>query len=140
MTGLGLVVEPSLLSRLLFGSDLNGAGEATGRIAGLVMLCLAAAACWPRASEVGSSQALAPLLALSVLAALYLIFVGLAGTTVGVLLWPAAAAHADSCDPAHASLDESARGEMTETPRGGRTLARFRGGRRAAPGKGWKGI
>ena len=42
LTGLGLVVAPSLLSRLLFGSDLNAAGEATGRIAGLVMLCLAA--------------------------------------------------------------------------------------------------
>ena len=68
MTGLGLVVAPSLLARLLFGSDLNGAGEATGRIAGLVMLCLAVG-CWPRASERRSSQALAPLLALSGLAA-----------------------------------------------------------------------
>ena len=40
LTGLGLVVAPSLLARLLFGSDLNAAGEATGRIAGLVMMCL----------------------------------------------------------------------------------------------------
>ena len=47
LTGVGLVVAPSLLSRLLFGSDLNAAGEATGRIAGLVMVCLAAG-CWPR--------------------------------------------------------------------------------------------
>ena len=39
LTGLGLVVAPSLLSRLLFGSDLNAAGEATGRISGFVMLC-----------------------------------------------------------------------------------------------------
>ena len=92
LTGLGLVVAPSLLARLLFGSDLNAAGEATGRIAGLVMLCLAAV-CWPRAAG-AEAHALAPLLALSVLAALYLVVIGLTGTTVGVLLWPAAAAHA----------------------------------------------
>jgi hypothetical protein len=93
LTGAGLVVAPSLLARLLFGSELNPVGEATGRISGLVMLCLAAG-CWPRGSEAGSPQALAPLLALSVLATLYLVVIGLAGTTVGVLLWPAAAAHA----------------------------------------------
>ncbi len=92
LTGLGLVVAPSLLTRLLFGSGLNAAGEATGRIAGLVMLCLAVG-CWPRAAS-AESHALAPLLALSVLAALYLIVVGFGGTIGGVLLWPAAAAHA----------------------------------------------
>ena len=32
LTGLALIVAPSLLGRLLFGSDLNAAGEATGRI------------------------------------------------------------------------------------------------------------
>ncbi len=93
LTGVGLIVAPSLLARLLFGSDLNGAGEATGRIAGLVMVCLAVG-CWPRGAEAGSSRTLAPLLALSVLAALYLIVVGFGGTIGGVLLWPAAAAHA----------------------------------------------
>jgi hypothetical protein len=92
LTGLGLVVAPALLTRLLFGSGLNAAGEATGRIAGLVMLCLAVG-CWPRAAS-AESHALAPLLALSVLAALYLIVVGFGGTIGGVLLWPAAAAHA----------------------------------------------
>ncbi len=74
LTGVGLIVAPSLLARLLFGSDLNAAGEATGRIAGLVMVCLAVG-CWPRAAG-AEAQALAPLLALSVLAALYLIVVG----------------------------------------------------------------
>ncbi len=93
LTGLGLVVAPSLLTRLLFGSDLNGAGEAMGRIAGLVMVCLAAG-CWPRASEHRSPPALTPLLALSALAALYLAVLGVGGATVGVLLWPAFAAHA----------------------------------------------
>ena len=68
LTGLGLVVAPSLLTRVLFGSDLNGAGEAMGRIAGLVMICLAAG-CWPRDAEISLSRTLIPLAALSWLAA-----------------------------------------------------------------------
>ncbi len=91
LTGLGLVIAPSLLARLLFGSELNGAGEATGRIAGLVMVCLAAG-CWPRAAG-AEAHALLPLMALSWLAAAFLIATGLIGASVGVLLWPAAALH-----------------------------------------------
>ena len=41
VTGAGLVVAPSLLARLLFGSEMNGSGDLVGRISGLVMLCLA---------------------------------------------------------------------------------------------------
>ena len=92
LTGLGLVVAPSLLARLLFGSDLNGAGEATGRIAGLVMVCLAAC-CWPRDAEISQSQTLIPLAALSWLATAFLGISGVAGTNVGLLLWPAGALH-----------------------------------------------
>ncbi len=91
LTGVGLIVAPSLLARLLFGSDLNAAGEATGRISGLVMLCLAAA-CWPSASG-AEAPALVPLMALSWLAAAFLIVIGLIGANVGILLWPAAALH-----------------------------------------------
>ena len=91
VTGFGLVVAPSLLARLLFGSDLNTAGEATGRIAGLVMVCLAVG-CWPRAVG-GEAHALAPLMALSWLAAIFLIATGLIGANAGMLLWPAAALH-----------------------------------------------
>ncbi len=92
LTGLGLVVAPSLLARLLFGSDLSGAGEATGRIAGLVMVCLAAG-CWPSDVEISQSQGLIPLAALSWLAAAFLIVSGVIGGNVGLLLWPAAAVH-----------------------------------------------
>jgi hypothetical protein len=92
LTGLGLIVVPSLLARLLVGSDLNAAGEATGRISGLVMLCLAAG-CWPRAGESGCHQALVPLIALSWLAAAFLVVTGVIGANVGLLLWPAAALH-----------------------------------------------
>jgi hypothetical protein len=92
LTGLGLVVAPSLLARLLFGSELNGAGEATGRITGLVMICLAAG-CWPRDAEISRSQDLIPLAALSWLAAAFLVVSGAVGADVGLLLWPAAALH-----------------------------------------------
>ena len=91
LTGVGLIVAPSLLARLLFGSDLNGAGEATGRISGLVMVCLAAG-CWPRAAG-AETPVLVPLMALSWLAATFLIVTGLIGANVGILLWPAAALH-----------------------------------------------
>ncbi len=92
VTGTGLVVAPSLLATLLFGSEMNVSGDLVGRIAGLVMLCLALG-CWPRASEGEDRRALAPLLALSLLATVYLIFVGMGRVNVGVLLWPAAAGH-----------------------------------------------
>ncbi len=91
LTGLGLVVAPSLLSRLLFGSGMDQVGDSVGRIAGLVMLCLAAG-CWPRAAS-AESHALMPLTALSWLAAAFLIVTGLIGANVGILLWPAAALH-----------------------------------------------
>ena len=92
LTGLGLVLAPSLLARLLFGSDLNGAGDATGRIAGVVMVCLAAG-CWPRDAEITQYGALIPLCALSWIAAAFLVVSGAVGANVGLLLWPAAALH-----------------------------------------------
>ena len=70
-TGAGLVVAPSLLARLLFGSEMNASGDLAGRIAGLVIVCLALG-CWPRASVGQDRQALAPLIALSLLAAVNL--------------------------------------------------------------------
>ena len=92
VTGAGLVVAPSLLARLLFGSEMNASGDLAGRISGLVMVCLALG-CWPRAFEGEDRQALAPLVALSLLVTVFLIYVGMGGVNVGVLLWPAAAAH-----------------------------------------------
>ncbi len=92
VTGTGLVVAPSLLAKLLFGSEMNATGNLVGRIAGLVMVCLALG-CWPRVSESEAPQALAPLLALSLIATIFLIYVGMGVVDVCVLLWPAAAGH-----------------------------------------------
>jgi hypothetical protein len=57
VTGAGLVVAPSLLARLLFGSEMNASGGLVGRISGLVMLCLAVG-CWPRGFQGEDRQAL----------------------------------------------------------------------------------
>lgn len=92
VTGAGLVIAPSLLAKLLFGSEMNASGNLVGRISGLVILCLALGF-WQRAFEGEDRQALAPLIALSLFATVYLIYVGMGGVNVGVLLWPAAAAH-----------------------------------------------
>ncbi len=92
VTGAGLIIAPSLLARLLFGSEMNAAGDLVARISGLVMLCFALG-CWPRAFKGEDRQTLTPLLALSLLAAVFLIYVGIRGMNVGALLWPAAAAH-----------------------------------------------
>jgi hypothetical protein len=92
VTGAGLVVAPSLLASLLFGSEMNASGDLVGRISGLVMVCLALG-CWPRSLDGEDRQAIPPLLALSLLATIYLIYVGTRGVNVGVLLWPAAVAH-----------------------------------------------
>jgi len=60
-----------------------------GRVAGLAILCLAIG-CWPRGVM---PHALPGLWLLSALFAVYLIWLGLTGGPVGVLFWPAAAAH-----------------------------------------------
>ena len=92
VTGAGLVVAPSLLARLLFGSEMNASGDLVGRISGLVMLCLALG-CWPHGLEGEDRQALVPLIMLSLLATVFLIYIGMGGVNVGELLWPAVAAH-----------------------------------------------
>lgn len=92
LTGLALIAAPSVLGRVLFGSDLNAAGEAMGRISGFVMLCLAVG-CWPREGESDRHRALVPLVALSWLAAVFLVITGLIGANAGPLLWPAAVVH-----------------------------------------------
>jgi len=84
--GAVLIISPSLFARLLLNGDLNAAGEAVGRIGGFGLLALGLAS-WPRSVPARG------LLAYNVLAALLLIFLGVKGALVGILLWPAAALH-----------------------------------------------
>ena len=89
-TGAALLAFPSIVLRMLFGAEVAGASEVTGRIAGIALVGLGIA-CWPDGS---TRPALRGMLTYSLLALLFLVYVGVRGVSVGVLLWPAAAAHA----------------------------------------------
>jgi hypothetical protein len=84
VTGLALLVIPSLVGWLLFGEELAGVAIPVARVTGIALIALGIA-CWPGPPLVG-------MLTYSVLVTLYLAYLGLAGLT-GVFLWPAVALH-----------------------------------------------
>lgn len=90
VTGLALLAFPPLVVELLFGAAIAGEGYVVSRFAGIGLIGLAVA-CWPRGE---AKQALYAMLIYNLLVTLYLVYLGLGGEWVGILLWPAAAAHA----------------------------------------------
>lgn len=93
VTGLVLIVRPSLFGRLLFGAEFSGPGPPLGRLAGFALLALAFA-CWPRL-RADRKSAIRALVVFSLLSAIYLIYLGIGHRGLaGPLLWPAAAIHA----------------------------------------------
>jgi len=85
LTGLALLVVPSLVGWLLFGQPLEGIGISAGRVAGIALIALSVA-CWP-------GPPLAGMLIYSAGVAVYLASVGFASGLTGVALWPAVALH-----------------------------------------------
>jgi hypothetical protein len=93
-TGLALMIYPPLVTRLLLGDEVSGAGEALGRVAGFALLGLGLA-CWPGLETAGVNiLALRALLTYNLLTTLYLAYLGIGGRLVGSLLWPAVVIHA----------------------------------------------
>lgn len=93
VTGLALMIEPAVVARLLLGADISGAGVVVGRVAGFALVSLGLA-CWPfRVLASRPTPALRAMLTYNLLIACYLIFLGIGGQYVGILLWPAAAIH-----------------------------------------------
>ena len=88
-TGLLLIVDPQLVVRLLFGMELGGSGGILGRMLGITLIAIGVTG-WPARSSV---QAILGWLLYAVLAAVYMIMVGLGGKA-GILLWPAVLLHA----------------------------------------------
>jgi hypothetical protein len=85
-TGLALLTVPSLVGRLLFGQGLAGVAIPVARVLGIALIALGVA-CWP------GRTALCGMLTYSMLATVYLAWLGIRGEWVGPLLWPAVALH-----------------------------------------------
>ena len=86
VTGMALLVLPSLVGRLLLGEELTGVAIPVARVTGIALIALAVA-CWPGPPRFG-------MLIYSVAVTLYLAYIGIAHGLTGVLLWPAVALHA----------------------------------------------
>ncbi|MEP9388849.1 hypothetical protein [Mesorhizobium sp. KR9-304] len=85
-TGLALLIVPSLVGQLLLGEELAGAALPVARVAGIALVALGIA-CWP-------GLPLAGMLTYSVAVTVFLAYLGIAGRSDGVLLWPAVVLHA----------------------------------------------
>src|SRR5512139_1769486 len=93
-TGLALLIVPSLVGRVLLGEELTGIAIPVARVAGIALIALGLA-CWP-GSDAASTAArpFRAMLCYSLLATLYLIYLGISGEWIGGLLWPAVVVHA----------------------------------------------
>lgn len=93
VVGVALIVAPNLASMLLFAAQLEGPGVPVARFAGIGLLSLGCACL--SATAAGSPRgAVAGLLVFNVAATILFVWVGLASTLHGILLWPAAILHA----------------------------------------------
>ena len=88
-TGLILLLSPVLFGRLILGDELPEPGQALGRLTGIALLGFALTS-WPDPSTRSVTRAM---LACNLLATIYLCYLGIAGKSVGVLLWLAVALH-----------------------------------------------
>jgi hypothetical protein len=84
-TGLGLLIVPSLVGQLLLGNELAGVAMSVARVAGIALIALGIA-CWPGPPLMG-------MWTYSALVTLYLAYLGFAGVSTGVLLWPVIVLH-----------------------------------------------
>jgi hypothetical protein len=86
LTGLALLIAPSLVGQVLLGEQLAGVAIPVARVSGIALIALGIA-CWPGPPLVG-------MLVYSALVTLYLAYLGFAGGLTGVLLWPVVVLHA----------------------------------------------
>src|SRR5262249_58908158 len=84
-TGLVLLVYPSIVVWLLFGTEIAGAEIVISRFTGISLIALGVA-CWPGSMV---DWALCGMLTYSSVATLYLGYLGINGEWIGKLLWPA---------------------------------------------------
>ena len=87
ITGLALLIVPSLVCWLLLGTELTGISVVIGRVTGVALIGLGIA-CWPGCTP------RCGMLTYSALVTLYLAYAGLVSGFNGILLWPVVALHA----------------------------------------------
>lgn len=85
VTGLALLIVPSLVGQLLLGDELTGIAIPVARVAGIALIGLGIA-CWPGPPLVG-------MLVYTASVMLYLAYLGFTGGFSGILLWPAVVIH-----------------------------------------------
>ena len=91
VTGLALILVPSLVASVLLSAALTPGGEAVGRVGGFALVS-SAIACWPR-GEADYTQSVRALFVYNLLAASYLGYVRIGGEFSSFLLFPASALH-----------------------------------------------
>jgi hypothetical protein len=85
VTGMALLIVPSLVGQLLLGEEFIGIAIPVARVAGIALIALGIA-CWPGPPLVG-------MLTYNVAVTLYFSYLGFAGSLAGVLLWPVVVLH-----------------------------------------------
>jgi len=86
-TGLGLIVVPSLVGRLLLGTEPSGVAIPIARAFGIALIALGIA-CWP------GRTALCGMLTYSALITAFLAYLGIGAVFSGPILWPVVVFHA----------------------------------------------
>jgi hypothetical protein len=89
LTGVALLLAPSVVARLLLGSAPGSDGIAIARVTGISLLALAVA-CWPAGA---SRLSLLGMLTYTALVGVFLASLGIRGQASGKLLWPAVLVH-----------------------------------------------
>jgi hypothetical protein len=96
VTGLGLLIVPPLVVRLLLGAELAGPGVATARLCGLALFSVGVA-CWPQGEPTAhrpDRRVVRALLVYNGLATAYLVCLRALDGYRGILLVPAIVVHA----------------------------------------------
>jgi hypothetical protein len=94
ITALGLMIVPRVVVWLLFGADIDATAIALARVAGIALFSLSLG-CWMGRREAGAkTPSLAAMLTYNILVTPYLLYLGIGGQLIGILLWPAVVVHA----------------------------------------------
>jgi hypothetical protein len=86
LTGLAMLIVPSLVGQLLFGQQLAGVAIPVARVTGIALIALGIV-CWPATPLIG-------MFVYSSAVTVYLAYIGFVGEFSGALLWPVVVFHA----------------------------------------------